>query len=406
MKKSINGIIYRTLISIISISIICCETTVETYEQFTKDGEEILLGKPLSIVVNPGNQRAEFVIELNSDPKINSINITWTEPDGTVRSHDIDYVRKNEGSDIVTFTIDDISEGPRAFIFTTKGDSGLTSLEVEVNHNVYGPIYQSGLIPRSITNIIGFYDFVKLNFTNNFSSNIESTEIEYEDASGKTQKVVIDNATTSIDITSYNRDKKIFVRSLFKPVPNAIDTFESVVTQEVPFPEIYTLDRSLWKLISLNNDLPPSINVWPPINDLDFAWDGDSGTWGSYIGPVKPVHFTVDLGVEPVRLNQFSWPGFPLNRNEEIKDYQIWGIADITNSDTSIDAGTDLAGWEAEMLNKGWTKILEDSRPQSDDSYTVDITNEAKFKFLRIVPLNNQVGGNMIWGDLSFKGYY
>ena len=58
------------------------------------------------------------------------------------------------------------------------------------------------------------------------------------------------------------------------------------------------------------------------------------------------------------------------------------------------------------MLNKGWIKILEDSRPQSDDGYTVDITNEAKVKFLRIVPLNNQVGGNMIWGDLSFKGYY
>lgn len=404
MKKSA---IIRTLIGVISIFILSCETTIETYEQFTMNGEEILLGKPLSIVVNPGNQRAEFVVELNADPKINSVNITWTEPDGTVRSHDIDYVRKNDGQDKLTFTLDDISEGPRAFIFTTKGDSGLTSLKVEVNQNIYGPIYQSGLIPRSVTSIVGFYEFVKLNLTSNFPSNIESTEIEYEDASGRTQEIVIDNATTSVDITAYNRDKKIAVRSLFKPVSNAIDTFESIITYEIAFPESFTLDRSLWKLVSLNNDLPPSISVWPPINDLDFAWDGDSGTWGSHIGPMKPVHFTVDLGIEPIRLKQFSWSGFPLNRNEEIKDYQIWGITDISKSDTSIDAGTDLVGFEAEMVNKGWIKLLEGSRPQSDDGYTTDITNEAKVKFLRIVPLNNQLGsGNMIWGDFSFTAYY
>ncbi|MCY4562581.1 MAG: DUF4998 domain-containing protein [Flavobacteriaceae bacterium] len=399
--------IYSFLFYSLSLLMISCETTVETFEKFTREGEKILLGKPLSVTVNPGNQRAEFVVEINSDPKINAINISWTEPDGTLRSHDIDYTRTKDGNETLIFELDDISEGTRSFVFTSLSDSGLKSLKLEVNEAIYGPIYQSGLLPRQVVSTMWSSSHVTFSLSNSFPNTVTSTELIYEDASGSTQKITIDNSTESVNIESYNRDKKVLVKSLHRPSPNAIDTFLTNISQEVSYPDTFTLDRTLWQLVSLNNDIPSSLSVWGPINELSYCWDGDPTTWGAYIGETKPVHFTIDLGLDkPLQLKRFYWPGFPVNRNEEIKDYQIWGISDITDADTTVDAGTDLVGWETEMESKGWVKLLEGTRPQADDTYSAEITNKTKVKYIRVVPLNNQASGNMLWGDLSFDAYF
>ena len=420
----INKIYFLFLLGLITM--FSCETTEETYEQFTKNGEAIIVGKPISLEIKSGNQRASFSIEINADPKIKKGEITWTNKGGVVMSHVFDIVRTSNGAEMVEVLVENIDEGTRIFNTVMMDDAQRKSLKTEITKVIYGSVYQSNLLPRGVNEVITFADgTATINLSDNITDGMVETMLKFEDASGVAQEITVANDENTATISSYNKLKQLSIFSNYKPEENAIDLFSSSI-KEYTFPRVIVdLDFLKWQLVSLPNDLPAEIGHWAPLNFLVGAWDGNAGTYGSAIGfriaeadpnidaaVGAPHHFTVDLGLtDALELEQIKWDTFTPYADIHTKKYQVWGIEDIVDAETSLDARADFPAWEAEMETKGWVKLLEDTRLSDSDKngFTQKIVNETKVKFIRIVILDkfDPRAGNLdfAWGDIFLKAY-
>jgi len=408
------------------ISLFSCETTEETYEQFTKNGEAIIVGKPISLEIKSGNQRASFSIEINADPKIKKGKITWVNKNATTMNHVFDVIRTSNGFQMIEVLVENIDEGTRIFNTVMLDGSERKSLTTEITKVIYGSVYQSNLLPRAVSEIVTFADgSATVNLSNNITDGMVETVLRFEDASGVAQEIKVANDENTAAISSYNNLKKLSIFSNYKPEENAIDLFSSS-SKEYTFPRvIIDLDFSKWQLVTLPGDLPAEVSWWAPLNLLVQAWDGNTDTYASAIGPAikaadpnidedvaAPHHFTVNLGLTAaLELEQIKWDTFSPYPDIHTKKYQIWGIEDITDAETSLDARADLPAWETEMETKGWVKLLEDTRLNNSDKngFTQKINNETKVKFIRIVILDkfDPRAGNLdfAWGDIYLKAY-
>src|SRR5690606_39336488 len=76
-----------------------CQTTLETYQDFVKDGETVYIGTADTVLVSPGFNKLRFYVAINSDPKI-SRGLLKTN-DGSV-NHEFEVIRTKNGKDTVS----------------------------------------------------------------------------------------------------------------------------------------------------------------------------------------------------------------------------------------------------------------------------------------------------------------
>ncbi len=65
-------------------------------------------------------------------------------------------------------------------------------------------------------------------------------------------------------------------------------------------------------------------------------------------------------------------------------EFEIWGIADLTNANTTLTS--DNSGWKAEMQSKGWTLLTEAVRTDDgQNAKTFDfISNPPPVRYIRM----------------------
>ena len=381
---------YKKLLIFMSVSIgliaTACETTEETFEE-------------MAAIIAPGNMSARFSIVINADPKVTKGFIKWVAED-ELKIHEFEVIRTRRGIDTLIVEVNDIQEGNRTFSISLSDQQDRESLPFEVTSLIYGPIYRSNLVSRTIEHIEVFLDSSAVITWSTAPNGAMKTTFSYTDKKGLVKKLDVPNDTTTTELPGgIDPNITYTIVSTYKPEEDALDLFDAELRGTFP----KTADLNL-SYVGLVGD--------PAFGGGDFtlaaALDGDPGTPGVW-STAHPAIFTVDLGgaykVVEIELDGFKCCGgaFPIVP----KVFQVWGIADLTGATPTLAPADGLTQWEQESIALGWTKLAEVNRPDVDHTgYTQKIDNDVKVRYVRLLTTDtfrSAQGGNQ---DTGSNGYF
>jgi hypothetical protein len=226
MKKikltSIAG--YFLCVSIL-VCLIGCDDNNSLHQKYIDQGETFYTGKVDSAKAYAGNERVKFTWELNSDPRIKKVVISWNEGEESEEIPVSQGTKKME-------TIFNIPEGTYTFNLVTMDSEGHRSLGVERTAQIYGPkyiLYMYSLKGRRISSftIGGPTDPVELVWSA-ADENLERTVLKYESATGVLIELDIPNDQTRTTLPNIKASGAYSINSYFLPAPDALDLLLSV----------------------------------------------------------------------------------------------------------------------------------------------------------------------------------
>ena len=206
-----------------------CSKMDDTYDDFIKDGEVVYTARVDSAKVYPGNNRMGLSMLLISDPRITKVKVYWEisgQPDSTEKT-----IQRTTGIDTVWFSFPKLAEGTYTFNIYTGDNAGHRSVKSDVIGTVYGEKYIAQLVNRAIKN--GSYDGVAKTATIKwFGVNIDvlGEEFIYTDTLGVVRKQFEKHGGSADSLSvlpAFKKGNTFQFRTLYKPSPNAIDTFYS-----------------------------------------------------------------------------------------------------------------------------------------------------------------------------------
>jgi len=217
--------------------IVSCSKMDDTYSGFIKDGEIVYTAKVDSATTYPGNNRIALSMLLTSDPKISKVKVFWATSVSIDSAEKI--VQRTSGVDTVRFTFGSMAEGTYTFNIYTYDNAGHRSVESDVIGTVYGEKYLNQLVNRAIKS--STYDnTAKTGVIKWFGvgNDVIGEEIVYTDSTGRVKDLLQKHesaADTATILPVYKKGNSFQFRTLYKPAPNAIDTFYSAFeTRPIP----------------------------------------------------------------------------------------------------------------------------------------------------------------------------
>lgn len=219
--------IYQTVVAICFVCLFACSKMDDTYDDFISDGEIVYIAKVDSAKVYPGNTRMDLSMLLTADPRISKVKVLWDaggQPDSTEKA-----VQRTADIDTVRFSFNKLAEGTYTFYIYTYDKAGHRSVKTDVIGTVYGEKYIAQLVNRAIKN--GTYDDIAKTATVKWfgvGTDVIGEEISYTDASGTLRNKFYkhEGAPDSVTVLpDFKKGNNFQFRTLYKPSPNAIDTF-------------------------------------------------------------------------------------------------------------------------------------------------------------------------------------
>ncbi|MDN5211354.1 DUF4998 domain-containing protein [Fulvivirgaceae bacterium BMA12] len=397
-------------------TIISCDDSEDTFKQFLDAENASPIGAPKGVTSQAGTERVVFKLAITSDPRIRKGTVLWGESDGN-KTFEFDVNRDVSGLDTLTISLNEVEEGIKRFVFTLFDDNGNASGQLSHTRTIYGSEYESGLLARRINSVSAFpsanpaVDSAVIEWSTPLPEVLETT-FTYTDQNDVEQTIVINLDETRTILLGYNRSIPYRYKTRYLPESDALDTYVSAESSgEIPKAEV-DLDKSLFQFVGLPTDLPIFDPIWPPGIDNPWTnvWDGDPNSITAFLGASnsRPAHITIDLGVT-LQLSQLEVVGFLPFPSITPKEYQIWGIADLSGAETTLIAKDDLEAWQQESVNKGWTLLLDDNRLNVDDQtgFSQRIENETEVRYIRFLIIETFNPGNADTGinEISLKGF-
>lgn len=385
------------MVLLLIVGFISCVKRDTEFREFLNGKELVYPGVVNNPNYKPGNLRAELVWNPSPDPSIVKYVVYWNNKVDSLVYTSSDH----NPADTLKVIVPSLAEYAYSFIVYSVDGSGNKSIPKEIdNVKVYGPNYQASLVnrgfkvanPYSVSangNVtLNFYPLDTALESLSFAHNI-STTVSYTNRSGvATQKTFYrDSAFT---ITDFKGGSSLDYRSAYVPVVGAIDTFN--VNTYTVFPQIFgyaPCDKSLFAKVKLPNDMNP----YESDTDIDKLWDGSVGPQGfpnifhSDGAHSLPQTLTFDMGKVYNSVTQIEETGRNCCHNPD--DFEVWGIADITNAATTLQPND--SGWPAESVAKGWTLLKECKRTddgQAAMKFNLDVTN-IPVRYIRIRVIHN-----------------
>jgi hypothetical protein len=379
---------------IICIGLLSCKDQLSTFEKYVNMQNKYVVGAPISMTAKTGDRKAELEFVISADPRITKALISWKD-EGEDVERVIDINREVPAVDTFNISIDAIGEGVKTFELTLFDEVEDASEALRTVAFIYGPNYESLLVPRRISEIItAETDDPEVNTANvtwaAASNEVLETTMSWTNTAGETTTIMIDNSTKTTELVGYGADSKITVVSKFLPEPDALDEFTSMPL-DYSYPGIVAdLDKSLWQYVGLPHDLPESdpTSGWGPWSN---TWDGDIGTGYAWLGAnnPRPAVVTIDIGLEKVLKEwNIQSPGWAAPWGP--KDYEIWAIHDVDDINdvaTSMNVTAEnLGDWKDEMVAKGWTNLaISSPAPEDAGNVTSVFNNDLAFRYVRIL---------------------
>lgn len=361
-----------------------CSKDDTEFKKFLKDGEIVYPGKASTVITKAGNLRAGLWWNPSPDPSISKYVIYWNNNKDSLSVS----ATTHNPLDTVKVIIPDLKEYTYTFTVFSYDKEGHKSVPVNVNNvRVFGPLYQSGLLNRAYNATDPYLlkpdGTLQLNFNVPDTINI-STVIKYTSKSDVTVEKQLSPSASSIILPDYKPGTEIQYKSSYIPEKGALDIFQ--VTAYSVFPKIFSLvmcDKSLFKEYVLPNDVGALDES--PVRKL---WDGSEGPQGypnifhSKDNIPLPHTITFDMGKVYTNLGRVEETGRDCCHNPD--QFEVWGIADITNAATTLPASN--AGWKDEAVAKGWT-LLKDVIRTDDGKIAMKfdlIDNPPPIRYIRI----------------------
>lgn len=390
-------ILKLSVILVLVAGFISCQKRDTQFRDFLKGKELIYPGVVQNPHYKPGNLRAELLWNPSPDPSIVKYVIIWNN-----KADSLVYTSSDHNpADTLRVIVPNLSEYSYSFTVYSYDASGNKSIPLDINNvKVYGPNYQAGLVNRSynLTNpysitaagdlTLYFYHIDTASETFSYAHNT-STTIRYTNLSGvAVQKILYRDST--ITIPNFKVGSTLDYRSTYVPVIGAIDTF-NVNNYTVFTPQIVdaVCDKSLFAKVKL----PYDMNPYEGDTDEDRLWDGSVGPQGfpnifhSDGAHPLPQTLTFDMGAIYANVTQIEETGRNCCHNPD--DFEVWGIADITNAATTLQPND--PGWPAEAVSKGW-KLLKEVKRNDDGQAALKVALDninIPVRYIRIRVIHN-----------------
>jgi len=393
MKSSFKILVLVMLVT----SLISCVKRDTEFRNFLNGKELIYPGVVNNPHYEPGNLRAELLWNPSSDPSIVKYVIYWNN-----KADSLIYTSSDHNpADTIKVIVPGLNEYSYSFVVYSYDASGNRSIPFDINNvKVYGPNYQASLINRPYNVVtpyvvsaagdvtLNFYGLDTASETLSFAHNV-STTVRYTNRTGQAQQRTFRRDST-YTIHDFKGGSSLDYRSAFVPVVGAIDSFN--VNSYTIFPQIFgyaACNKALFAKVKLPNDMNP----YESDTDIDRLWDGSVGPQGfpdifhSDGAHQLPQTLTFDMGKVYNGLTQIEETGRNCCHNPN--DFEVWGIADITNAATTLQPND--PGWKAESIAKGWVLLKEVTR-NDDGSVAVKVNLDnttAPVRYVRIRVIHN-----------------
>ncbi len=192
------------------------------YSGYLDKAEAIYPGRPDSIIVMPGYNRANINVLISTDPRAVKIRLYWNS-----RRDSMDAViTKDEIAKRKIIGVPYIPEGVYTFELVTFDKEGNRSVVSEKTGQVFGPIYVRGLANRIVKNkiVVSGNPAVIWYSETDTTSVMAGTEVAYKLRSGGSVKIFTSKRRDTTILTNAIAGGKMILRTAYIPA-NAIDTF-------------------------------------------------------------------------------------------------------------------------------------------------------------------------------------
>jgi len=337
----------------------------DLHDQYLQDGEQVYVGKPDSVRVYPGKERA-LVRYWTSDPKATKIVIYWNSRQDSLLI-DIPDKQREEPVDVM---ITGLAEQNHTFeLVTMNAQMGNRSIPLQATERVYSVNFQESLQNRRIRSAVRAGDpktaeFVGNALTINWLGEVEHSikvNLRYTNSANEEVSVLVSPSESQTLITDYKEN--LSYRTFFKPDTAAIDTFYTEIVNaggqvEIPIAKPYA-DFSRPGII------PTAFNakslIWNKVagdanqSFLFYIERSDVGT-----NKNRSVVFDLQVTKKLTRFRQWQRLGNGVEYIlQNARHFEIWGTNDAT-----VNAAGDASF-------NGWTKLgsYEVIKPSSPASY-------------------------------------
>jgi hypothetical protein len=321
----------------------------DLHESYMADGEIVYAAKTDSVNVYGGNKRALLDIRITSQ-RIETVRIYWNS------YGDSTDVAINSRVGSFPVILENMEETDYVFYLVSFDRFGNKSLPFEVSGTVYGDKYLSGLSDRVISTASIFDGILTVEWKEAPDNSLYS-ELLYKDSDGKEHLLQISVDETSRTVDDYASDLKY--RTLYKPVPTAIDTFYTEwkpVTDILDRP-VVLFDKSSWSVISWSDQAWEARASTLIDGNDDTFWHSDWET------PADLPHWAIiDMGI-PREITEIS-----TSRRKGMPDTKsVWYYI----------------GNDPDPNSASWTKIAEGTYA-SGDLLTVQTSVSVAGRYLKI----------------------
>jgi len=193
-------------------------------DKYLSDGSITYSGKIDSVKAHPGDGRIMLSGLLIADPKITELRVYWNNHTDSFSLP----ITRTPNVDTVKAFLNKMEEGVKTFSLVTLDKYGNRSVEVTITGRVYGDVYRSLLLNRTIKDGLFVGDSVSLDWNVlDASTGGLGCEIQFTDKANKLQKVFVKRTDARTVLPNYKYGTKFSYRTLFLPDSLAIDTFYS-----------------------------------------------------------------------------------------------------------------------------------------------------------------------------------
>jgi hypothetical protein len=239
---------YRSYIIILCIitALGACRKMDDYKDKFLGDGSITYAGKIDSVKAHPGDGRIMLSGLLIADPKITELRIYWNNKTDSF----VLPITRTAGVDTVRPILNKMVEGVKTFTINTFDKYGNRSVDVTITGRIYGDIYKSLLLNRTIKDGLNAGDSVTLDWNVlDASTGGLGCELRYTDNSNILKTVFVKRTVTQTVLKNYKLGSKFSYRTLFLPDTLAIDTFYSKfqdVDVKADVTPLYIKNAGIW----------------------------------------------------------------------------------------------------------------------------------------------------------------
>jgi hypothetical protein len=283
-------IIFYSLLA--GLFLAACSDMNSLHQEYLDRGEAIYTGVVDSLKAYPGMYRARFTWQLQADPRITKVEITWAER-GMPKTAEVAVNRTADGALPMEYTLENLPEGTVSFEFVTRDAEGHRSLAASKSATVLGDDYVQNLQSRKVTaadflyNAAGDYSLT----WGVAAAELARCVVRYEAAAGGYTEISVPRSETETVLAGTKAQGKYKVVSYF----NAGIDEVSKESAEQTLPPDYIAEKGLWEFAD-----PADLGRATVGNDLTLAGAGIVASDGGALVP-KSQYLLCDHGLAASR---------------------------------------------------------------------------------------------------------